>query len=146
MYLFTLPFFFLAISLLSFRVSRTYSIASRFCINVAHRSTHIPYSYPLLLLCCYQVGQLIVMVWGNVCLLISCVSVFSCSPHAAHMHPPPQPGQMPPPGPPGGLPGQNDPTEPLDMQRMNSMYLAAKDGRMDRLEADSRGYHSVYAA
>lgn len=61
------------------------------------------------------------------------------------MHPPPQPGQMPPPGPPGALPG-NDPTEPLDMQRMNTMYLAAKDGRMDRLEADSRGYHSVYAA
>lgn len=75
-----------------------------------------------------------------------CAFVFSCSPHAAHMHPPPQPGQMPPPGPPGALPGQNDPTEPLDMQRMNSMYLAAKDGRMDRLEADSRGYHSVYAA
>ncbi|KAH0606710.1 uncharacterized protein H6S33_003544 [Morchella sextelata] len=68
------------------------------------------------------------------------------NPHAAHMHPPPQPGQMPPPGPPGALPGQNDPTEPLDIQRMNTMYLAAKDGRMDRLEADSRGYHSVYAA
>lgn len=69
-----------------------------------------------------------------------------CSPHAAHMHPPPQPGQMPPPGPPGAIPGPTDPTEPLDMQRMNTMYLAAKDGRMDRLEADSRGYHSVYAA
>ncbi|CAZ80041.1 unnamed protein product [Tuber melanosporum] len=68
------------------------------------------------------------------------------NPHAAHMHPPPQPGQMPPPGPPGAIPGPTDPTEPLDMQRMNTMYLAAKDGRMDRLEADSRGYHSVYAA
>jgi RNA recognition motif-containing protein len=68
------------------------------------------------------------------------------NPHASHMHPPPQLGQMPPPGPPGALQAPNDPTEPLDVQRMNNMYLAARDGQMDRLEADGRAYHSVYAA
>jgi len=72
--------------------------------------------------------------------------LLSCSPHASHMHPPPQPGQMPPPGPPGALQGPNDPTEPMDMQRMNNMYMQARDGQMDRLEADGRAYHSVYGA
>lgn len=68
------------------------------------------------------------------------------NPHASHMHPPPQPGQMPPPGPPGALQGPNDPTEPMDMQRMNNMYMQARDSQMDRLEADGRAYHSVYGA
>jgi hypothetical protein len=62
------------------------------------------------------------------------------------MHPPPQPGQLPPPGPPGALSTPNDPTEPLDMQRMNTTYIAARDSQLDRLEADGRAYHSVYAA
>jgi hypothetical protein len=53
---------------------------------------------------------------------------------------------MPPPGPPGAIQNPNDPTEPMDMQRMNTMYMAARDGQMDRLEADGRAYHSVYAA
>lgn len=83
--------------------------------------------------------------YGQEFLLIhSCL--FSCSPHASHMHPPPQPGQMPPPGPPGALQNPNDPTEPLDMQRMNNMYIGARDGHMDRLEGNSRAYHSVYAS
>jgi len=60
------------------------------------------------------------------------------------MHPPPQPGQIPQ-GAPGAIPGGSDPTEPMSVDRLNQMYMAAKDGRMDRLEADSRAYHSVYA-
>lgn len=76
-------------------------------------------------------------------LIHSCFA--SRSPHASHMHPPPQPGQIPP-GAPGAIPNPNDPTEPLDMQRMNTMFIGARDGQMDRLEADGRAYHSVYAA
>ena len=69
------------------------------------------------------------------------------SPHAAHMHPPPSVGQMPPPGPPGALQGPgHDPNDAIPVDRLNQMYMAAKDGRLDRLEADGRGYHSVYAA
>jgi len=67
------------------------------------------------------------------------------NPHAAHMHPPPQQGQIPP-GPPGALQGPTDPAEPMDIQRMNQMYIAQRDGQMDRLEADGRPYHSVYAS
>jgi len=69
------------------------------------------------------------------------------SPHAAHMHPPQPVGQMAPPGPPGALQGSGqDPNDAIPVDRLNQMYMAAKDGRLDRLEADSRGYHSVYAA
>jgi len=48
------------------------------------------------------------------------------SPHAAHLHPPPMPGQ----GPPQGLPGANPagvagPLEAVPVNRMNEMYLQA---------------------
>uniref|UniRef100_A0A060T2H8 ARAD1A08470p n=1 Tax=Blastobotrys adeninivorans TaxID=409370 RepID=A0A060T2H8_BLAAD len=47
------------------------------------------------------------------------------------------------PGAPVG-PGQ-DPSEPVPVARLNELYLAAKDGRLDRMEVDGRGYHGVYA-
>jgi len=68
------------------------------------------------------------------------------SPHAAHMHPPPMPAQGLPHGPPGALssdmPG---PTEPIPVNRMNEMYMQQKQSVNDRLEADGRGYDSVFA-
>lgn len=41
-------------------------------------------------------------------------------------------------------PGQ-DPNEPDLVARLNQLYLAARDGRLDRVEGDGRGYHGVYA-
>lgn len=41
-------------------------------------------------------------------------------------------------------PGQ-DPSEPVPVARLNELYLAARDGRLDRVESDNRGYHGVYA-
>lgn len=41
-------------------------------------------------------------------------------------------------------PGQ-DPSEPDLVARLNQLYLAARDGRLDRVEGDGRGYHGVYA-
>jgi len=38
-----------------------------------------------------------------------------------------------------------DPTEPVPVARLNEMYMAAKDGILDRLEADGRGFTGVYA-
>ncbi|KAI9871568.1 MAG: hypothetical protein M1830_002736 [Pleopsidium flavum] len=67
-------------------------------------------------------------------------------PHAAHMHPPPMPGQGPPQGPPGALsPDTPGPTESIPVHRMNDMYMQQKQGVNDRLEADGRGYDSVFA-
>lgn len=67
------------------------------------------------------------------------------NPHATHMHPQPPHGAMPQ-GLPGAQPGQ-DPMEPLPVARLNELYMAAKDGRLDRLEADSRGgYNGVYSS
>ncbi|VVT55178.1 uncharacterized protein SAPINGB_P004466 [Magnusiomyces paraingens] len=42
------------------------------------------------------------------------------------------------------VPGQ-DPSEPIPVARLNELYLAARDGRLDRVEGDGRGYHGVYA-
>ncbi|CAN6672526.1 protein Nam8p [Trichomonascus vanleenenianus] len=91
------------------------------------------------------------------------------NPQAAHVHPTQQqlapPPPPPPPAPPASMnasvppnapppevvvqqqptaPGQ-DPTEPVPVARLNELYLAARDGRLDRVESDSRGYHGVYA-
>lgn len=44
----------------------------------------------------------------------------------------------------GSVPGK-DPSEPISVARLNEMYLAAKDGRLDRVAGDGRGYHGVYA-
>lgn len=76
------------------------------------------------------------------------------NPQAAHVHPPPGPQQgqitlsqngIPPQtGATQTVPGQ-DPSEPIPVARLNELYLAARDGRLDRVEADSRGYHGVYA-
>jgi RNA recognition motif-containing protein len=71
------------------------------------------------------------------------------NPQAAHMHhgvPPPPPPPPPPPGSEMPEPGAGpDPTEPVPVARLNELYLAARDGRLDRMEADSRGFHGVYA-
>ena len=68
------------------------------------------------------------------------------SPHAAHMHPPPMPGQGPPLGPPGALsPDMPGPTESIPVHRINEMYMQQKQSVNDRLEADGRGYDSVFA-
>lgn len=73
-------------------------------------------------------------------------------PQAAHMHgmaPPP-----PPPPPPPPMPQQQQQstetsttanTESVPVARLNELYLAARDGKLDRMEADSHGYHGVYA-
>ena len=62
------------------------------------------------------------------------------------MHPPPMPGQGPPQGPPGAFgpdtPGQ---TEAIPVSRMNEMYMQQRQTVDDRLEADSRGYDSVFS-
>lgn len=81
-----------------------------------------------------------------VCVGVVVATCILYSPYAAHMHPPPQAGSALV-GPPGALqgPGQ-DPNDAIPVDRLNQMYMAAKDGRLDRLEADSRGYNSVYAA
>lgn len=42
------------------------------------------------------------------------------------------------------VPGQ-DPSEPIPVARLNELYMAAREGRLDRIEADGRGYHGVYA-
>ncbi|KAF5095268.1 hypothetical protein D0Z03_001876 [Geotrichum reessii] len=42
------------------------------------------------------------------------------------------------------VPGQ-DPSEPIPVSRLNKLYIAAREGRLDRIEADGRGYHGVYA-
>ena len=68
------------------------------------------------------------------------------SPHAVHMHPPAMPGQGPPPGPPGALnpdaPGQ---TDAIPIHQMNEMYMLQQQSISDRLEAESRGYDSVFS-
>ncbi|ANB14380.1 Nam8p [Sugiyamaella lignohabitans] len=43
------------------------------------------------------------------------------------------------------LPLGQDPSEPVPVARLNELYLAARDGRLDRMDADGRGYHGVYA-
>ena len=68
------------------------------------------------------------------------------SPNAAHTHPPPNPEQGPPPGPPGARsPGEPGPIEPMSVNRMNEMYMQQNQAMEDRLEADSRGYDSVFS-
>lgn len=62
------------------------------------------------------------------------------------MHPPPMPGQGPPQGPPGAMsPDTPGPTESMPIHRMNEMYIQQKQGVNDRLEADGRGYDSVFS-
>ncbi|ODV91244.1 hypothetical protein CANCADRAFT_25868 [Tortispora caseinolytica NRRL Y-17796] len=47
--------------------------------------------------------------------------------------------------PPGAVQGSTDPADTIPVARMNEMYLAAREGRLDRLDADGRGQHGVYA-
>ncbi|PUU78292.1 hypothetical protein B9Z19DRAFT_1126998 [Tuber borchii] len=65
-------------------------------------------------------------------------------PHAAHIDPPPQPDRTPPLRPPSAIPRPINPAEPLNIHHMNTRYLAAKTGRINRLEAGSRGSQSGY--
>jgi hypothetical protein len=61
------------------------------------------------------------------------------------MHPPNMQGS-PIQGPPGAFgvdhPG---PTEAMPVNRMNEMYMQQQQAQHDRLEADGRGYDSVFA-
>lgn len=62
------------------------------------------------------------------------------------MHPPPMPGHGPHPGPPGARsPGAPGPIDALPVNRMNELYMQQNQGISDRLEADSRGYDSVFS-
>lgn len=68
------------------------------------------------------------------------------SPHAAHMHPPPMPGHGPPQGLPGARsPGAPGPIDALSVNRMNEIYMQQNQSVNDRLEADARGYDSVFS-
>ena len=50
------------------------------------------------------------------------------------------------PGLPGARsPGEPGPIDPLSVNRMNEMYLQRNQAANDRLEADSRGYDSVFS-
>ncbi|KAK9446686.1 RNA-binding domain-containing protein [Limtongia smithiae] len=65
------------------------------------------------------------------------------NPQAAHMQQQqhPQMQQVPP----GAQPQGQDPSEPIPVDRLNELYLAARDGRLDRVEANGRTFHGVYA-
>ena len=57
---------------------------------------------------------------------------------------------MPGQGPPAGLPGalSHDtpgPTDPVTVSRLNEMYMQQKQSVDNRLEAESRGYDSVFS-
>ncbi len=68
------------------------------------------------------------------------------SPYAAHQHPPQSPRQAPPQGPPGAFPpGAPGPTDPIPVHQLNEMYVQRQQGVNDRLEADSRGYDTVFS-
>ncbi len=72
--------------------------------------------------------------------------LFLPSPNAAHTHPPPNSGQGPPLGPPGARsPGEPGPIEPMSVNRMNEVYMQQNQAVNDRLEADARGYDSVFS-
>lgn len=59
------------------------------------------------------------------------------------MHPPQSPI---PQGPPGALPlGSAGPIDSVPVDRMNEMYMQERQGTISRLEADSRGYDSVFS-
>lgn len=64
------------------------------------------------------------------------------NPQASQQHYPPQ-------GPPQGLPGQmqgpHDPMEQANPQKMNEYYGQQREGRMDRMDNDSRSYGGIYA-
>lgn len=68
------------------------------------------------------------------------------SQYAAHQHPPPSPSQAQPQGPPGALaPGAPGPTDALQVHQLNDMYMQQQQGVSNRLEADSRGYDTVFS-
>ena len=62
------------------------------------------------------------------------------------MHPPQALGQAPPQGPPGALSADTPgPTETLPVSILNEMFMQNNQGVSDRLEADSRGYDTVFS-
>lgn len=63
------------------------------------------------------------------------------------MHPPPMPGHGPPQGlPPGAMsPSAPGPTEAMSVNRINEVYIQQRQGVTDRLEADGRGFDSVFS-
>lgn len=75
-----------------------------------------------------------------------CSHRLSRSPYAVHQHPPAAAPAAAPQGMPGAIPADvPGPTEGMSTERMNEMYLAQNQARSDRLEADSRGYDTVFA-
>lgn len=68
----------------------------------------------------------------------------SCSPYAVHTHPPQN--ASPPQGAPGALlPNTPGPTEALSVSQINEEYIRKEQNVRDRLEAESRGYESVFS-
>ncbi|CAF9906349.1 MAG: hypothetical protein ALECFALPRED_002207 [Alectoria fallacina] len=62
------------------------------------------------------------------------------------MHPPQSPGQGPPQGPPGAFsPGVPGPADPIPVNQMNEIYMQQQQEVSNRLEADGRGYGSVFS-
>ena len=72
--------------------------------------------------------------------------MFKYSHYAAHQHPPQSHAQALPQGPPGAYaPGMPGPTETVQVPQMNEMFMQQQQARNDRLEADSRGYETVFS-
>ena len=68
---------------------------------------------------------------------------FSPSPYAVHAHPPLNQGLQQ--GPPGALsPDMPGPTEPLSIARINEHYHNQRQAIDNRVEAEHRGYETVF--
>jgi hypothetical protein len=68
-----------------------------------------------------------------------------CSPYAAHRHPHP-PHNPDPTTAPGALdPDAPGPADALPVEQINEMYMAKNQMISDRLEAEGRGYDSIFA-
>lgn len=69
------------------------------------------------------------------------------SPYAAHAHPPADGSIIDADGPPGSIPSSiPGPLEPISVERMNELYGIQKQALDNRLEAEGRGYDSIFAS
>ncbi|KAI9729327.1 MAG: hypothetical protein M1834_006998 [Cirrosporium novae-zelandiae] len=86
-----------------------------------------------------------VAAWLLMVALLSVIPTIFGSPYAAHSHPPPLPGAAPQ-GPPGSVPADTPtPIDPLSVNRLNETYVDNRQEIANRLEAEGRGYDSVFA-
>ena len=68
------------------------------------------------------------------------------SPYAVHTHPPRPIDQIVPQGPPGAPePDAPTPTQAMSGEQINEQYIAHRQRLDDRLEAESRGFDTVFA-